>query len=51
MQYIQDRGDMIKTAHFANQSSGSILHSLEFVQLVCRKALQEAIAIVQSADD
>ena len=36
MQSKQDRGDiMIKTARVANQSSGSILHSPEFVQLVC----------------
>ena len=39
---------MIKTAHVANQSSGSILCPLEFVQLVCRKAVQETIAIVGS---
>ena len=47
MQSIEDRGNMIKTAHVANQSSGTILHSLEFVQLVCREATQETIAIVQ----
>ena len=39
---------MIKTAHVANQSNGSILCPLEFVQLVCRKAVQETIVIVGS---
>ena len=47
MQSIQDRGDTIKTARVANQSSGSILYSLELVQLVCREAIKETIAIVQ----